>query len=54
MHDLGIAMYRQRMRREHPGASEQEIDDLVWEWRRTPPRDTRILSRPKERPDDSR
>lgn len=29
MHDLGVQLYRQRMRREHPDASRGEIEGLV-------------------------
>ena len=32
MHELGVQLYRQRMRREHPSASRAEIDGLVREW----------------------
>lgn len=32
MHDVGLRMYRQRMRREHPRATEAEIDARVQHW----------------------
>jgi Rv0078B-related antitoxin len=32
MHELGVQLYRQRMRREHPKASRAEIDGLVRGW----------------------
>lgn len=32
MHDFGVAMYRQRMRRENPAASDGKIDALVRAW----------------------
>lgn len=32
MREFGIAIYRQRMRREHPEATEEEIDAMVWAW----------------------
>lgn len=32
MRDLGIAMYRQRMRRENPQATDADIDAMVREW----------------------
>jgi Rv0078B-related antitoxin len=42
MHDLGVKLYRQRMRREHPGAGRREIDRLVRAWLTAPPPDTRL------------
>ena len=42
MHDLGVKLYRQRMRREHPGAGRTEIDNLVRAWLTAPPPDTRL------------
>jgi Rv0078B-related antitoxin len=32
MFEFGVAMQRQRLRREHPGADDSEIDDLVNAW----------------------
>ncbi|MBO0802339.1 MAG: hypothetical protein J2P25_04605 [Nocardiopsaceae bacterium] len=32
MADVGIRLYRQRMRREHPGAGEEEIEARVQVW----------------------
>jgi Rv0078B-related antitoxin len=32
MADLGISMYRQRMRREHPDATDEEIEAEVQAW----------------------
>lgn len=37
MHELGVQLYRQRMRREHPEASPAEIDGLVRGWLTAPP-----------------
>ena len=37
MHEFGVKLYRQRMRREHPAATEAEIDDLVRAWLAAPP-----------------
>ena len=37
MHDLGVQLYRQRMRREHPESSRAEIDGLVRGWLTAPP-----------------
>jgi hypothetical protein len=37
MHELGVQLYRQRMRREHPGASRADIDGLVRGWLTAPP-----------------
>jgi hypothetical protein len=42
MHDLGVKLYRQRMRREHPDADRREIDSLVRAWLTAPPPDTRL------------
>jgi hypothetical protein len=36
MHELGVQLYRQRMRREHPEASRAEIDGLVHGWLTAP------------------
>jgi hypothetical protein len=37
LHDLGVQLYRQRMRREHPEASRADIDGLVRGWLTAPP-----------------
>ena len=37
MHEFGVRLYRQRMRREHPKASRTEIDGLVRRWLTAPP-----------------
>ncbi len=42
MHDLGVKLYRQRMRREHPDAGRREIESLVRAWLTAPPPDTRL------------
>ncbi|MGH3410240.1 MAG: hypothetical protein ACRDRJ_48255 [Streptosporangiaceae bacterium] len=42
MHDLGVQLYRQRMRREHPDASRGEIENLVRTWLIAPSPDTRL------------
>jgi hypothetical protein len=44
LHELGVRMYRQRMRREHPEASRGEINAMVRAWLAEPPRDTRLPS----------
>ncbi len=36
MCDAGVRMYRQRMRRENPGASDEEIEARVQAWLRRP------------------
>lgn len=36
MHEFGVQLYRQRMRREHPQASRAEIDGLVRAWLTAP------------------
>lgn len=51
MRDFGVGMYRQRMYREHPGASEDEISALVWAWLLEQPQD-RTLPSPPERPEN--
>lgn len=38
MHELGVKLYRQRMRREHPQASTSEINAMVRAWLAEPPR----------------
>lgn len=40
MHDLGVKLYQQRMRREHPDVGRSEIEGLVRSWL-TAPRPTR-------------
>jgi Rv0078B-related antitoxin len=42
MHDLGVKLYRQRMRREHPDADRREIESLVRTWLAAPSPDTRL------------
>jgi hypothetical protein len=42
MHDLGVRLYQQRMRREHPDAGRKEIEGLVRTWLTAPPPDTRL------------
>jgi Rv0078B-related antitoxin len=42
MHEFGVALYRQRMRREHPQASEEEVDAMVRAWLAEPPREDRL------------
>jgi len=42
MHDLGVKLYQQRMRREHPDAGRREIQSLVRTWLTAPPPDTRL------------
>jgi Rv0078B-related antitoxin len=49
MHELGVQLYRQRMRREHPYASRADIDDLVRAWLVAPPPDTRLRLPSRER-----
>jgi hypothetical protein len=42
MHEFGVQLYRQRMRREHPDASRGEIDGLVRGWLTAPPAGGRL------------
>jgi hypothetical protein len=42
MHDLGVKLYQQRMRREHPDAGRKKIDGLVRTWLTASPPDTRL------------
>jgi hypothetical protein len=49
MHDLGVKLYRQRMRREHPDAGRREIEGLVRSWLTAPPPDTRLRLPSRER-----
>ncbi len=48
MHDLGVKLYRQRMRREHPDADRREIESLVRAWLIAPPSDKRLRLPPRE------
>jgi hypothetical protein len=41
MHDPGVKLYRQRMRREHPQVDGSELDALVRTWLAEPPRSGR-------------
>jgi hypothetical protein len=49
MHDLGVKLYRQRMRREHPHADRREIEGLVRSWLTAPQPDTRLRLASRER-----
>jgi Rv0078B-related antitoxin len=51
MHELGVRLYRQRMRREHPHASGAEIDELVKTWLAEPPHGDRLHLPSRERDD---
>jgi hypothetical protein len=42
MHDLGVKLYRQRMRRGRPDADRKQIDSLVRTWLTAPPPDVRL------------
>jgi hypothetical protein len=49
MHELGVRLYRQRMRREHPQASRDEIDDMVRAWLTAPPQGGHLRLPSRER-----
>jgi hypothetical protein len=51
MHELGVKLYRQRMRREHPQASTSEINAMVRAWLAEPPQSSslRLPSRERDR-----
>lgn len=49
-HDLGVKLYQQRMRREHPDAGRGETEDLVRTWLTAPPPDTRLRLPSREHP----
>jgi hypothetical protein len=49
MHELGVQLYRQRMRREHPQARRDEIDGMVREWLVEPPRFNHLRLPSRER-----
>jgi Rv0078B-related antitoxin len=49
MHDHGVKLYQQRMRREHPDAGRNEIQDLVRSWLTAPSPDTRLRLPSRER-----
>lgn len=52
LHDLGVAMYRQRMRRENPQAAENEVEAMVRAWLLEPPRASFL--RPPRKDDNDR
>lgn len=54
LHDLGVAMYRQRMRNENPQASEAEIDAMVRAWLLEPPVDRTLPPPPGKRENGDR
>lgn len=37
LHDVGVELMRQNLRRRHPDASDEEIDDMLTDWLRTRP-----------------
>lgn len=39
MFEVGVAMMRQKLRRERPAASEEEIEELLERWLNREPRD---------------
>lgn len=49
MHELGVRLYRQRMRREHPQAGRADIDRRVKAWLAEPPRSGRLRLLSRER-----
>ena len=49
MHEFGVRLYRQRMRREHPQADRDQIDGMVRTWLAEPPRAGHMRLRPGER-----
>jgi hypothetical protein len=49
MHELGVKLYRQRMRREHPQVDGSELDALVRAWLAEPPRNGRLRLPSRER-----
>ena len=49
MHELGVRLYRQRMRREHPRADRTDIDRKVKDWLAEPPRSGQLRLPPRER-----
>ena len=53
MHELGVRLYRQRMRREHPQASRAEIDGMVRAWLAETPRGARLRLPSRERDRDT-
>jgi hypothetical protein len=49
MHEVGVKLYRQRMRREHPQASPDDIDGMVRAWLAEPPPSGRLRLPSRER-----
>ena len=37
LHEVGVALMRQNLRRRHPGDSDKAIDELLTDWLRTRP-----------------
>lgn len=37
MHDLGVAMMRQNLKRSHPEASQEQIEEMLTRWLHTRP-----------------
>ncbi len=37
LHEVGVALMRQNLRRRHPGESDKAIDELLTDWLRTRP-----------------
>jgi hypothetical protein len=54
MHELGVRLYRQRMRREHPQADRADIDRMVKDWLAAPPRSGQLRLPSRERGRDIR
>jgi hypothetical protein len=48
MYGLGVRMYRQRMRREHPEASKGAIDAMVRAWLTSPPPDDHLRAHSRD------
>jgi hypothetical protein len=49
MHELGVRLYRQRMRREHPQADRTDIDRMVKAWLAEPPHSGQLRLPSRER-----
>jgi Rv0078B-related antitoxin len=52
LHEFIVAAYRQRMRREHPGARKREIEAMVRAWKLAPPSGGHFGQPPREPDND--
>ena len=54
MHDIGVEMKRQQLARQHPGASNEELEELIVDWLTSRPMDADGIRRPWPRSSNPR